>query len=99
MERPLWAICWVRVVRYDSYIDDHVVPEIFISRNKSVALLILEANAPGSSLVKTVEIFDRSHDRVCGIMREYLNSHWQPSTIVGRLFEDEFECDMLWRGA
>ena len=89
------TVWWMRVVWDYPDIYYHIVPEVFVSRDQCIALVILEAHALGSSLVEAVEVLDRGDDRVGGVMREDLDSHRQTCAIIGRFIKDEFECDML----
>lgn len=71
---------WVGIAmaRNDTHINGHVIPQVLVPRNKSVAILVFEAHAARRPFIDTVEIFNGRDDRVRGIMREDLYSHRDP---------------------
>ena len=85
----------LRIVRDDTNIYNHVVLEIVITRDKSIAALVLETHAFGGSFVETVEVLDSGNDGVGGIMWEYLHPHGQSSPMIVSAVEQEFECHIL----
>ena len=85
----------MRVIRNHSDINNHVVPKVLISCNKGDSLFILKADAFGGAFVQTIEVLDSGNYRVSCIMRKYLHSHRQPSTIVGSTIEKQFEGDVF----
>lgn len=88
----------LRVVRYHSNMDDHVVPKVLVSGDEGVSLCILEADAFCSPFVQSVEVLDRGNNGICGIVGEYLYPHRQPCSIVGRTIEQQLERNVLGCG-
>lgn len=58
-------------------------------------MFILEADAAGSAIVDTVEVFNGGHNGVRRIMRVDLHSHWYPCSDLGVLIQQELEGDIL----
>lgn len=78
-------------------VDYHVVSEILISRNQSIALFVLETDSlrAGWARVQAIEILDRSDNGVRGIMRINLDTHGQARAVLRRICEEKLECDTL----
>ena len=53
---------WLRIIKDDANIDDHVVLEILVSCNQCIATLILKANAVRGTFVEAVEVLNSSYD-------------------------------------
>jgi hypothetical protein len=81
----------------DTYVDDHVVCEVLIACDKSVAVCVFKADAFGDSWarVESIEVLHGCHDRVCCVVREDLNAQWQARHSLGRLGEQKFKGDDL----
>jgi hypothetical protein len=58
-------------------------------------MFILEADPTGSTVIYSIEIFDRGDDRVCGVMRIDLNAHRNASSDFGVLIEKQLKGDVL----
>lgn len=56
-------------------INGHIVPQVLIPCYEGDAILILKADTARSAIIDTIEILDRSHNRISGIMRVYLYTH------------------------
>ena len=52
----------IAMPRNDTYIDGHVVPQVLVPRNESIAVLIFEAHTAGCPFIDAVEIFDGRHN-------------------------------------
>ena len=94
-----YLIMWLpygREVWNDSDVDSHIVLEILIPCNESIATLILETDPFGRSLVETVKVLNGGDNGVGSIVCPNLNSHRKPCSIVGTTIEEQLECDILW---
>lgn len=81
----------------DSDVDNHVVAEVFIPRNESIAVFVLEANPlrSGRTRVEAIKVLYRRHNRVGCVMGVNLHSHRQARTVLRSIEEEEFKCDIL----
>lgn len=87
----------IDLCRDDPHINGHVVSQILVPCNEGCPIFILEADAACDAVVDAVEILDRRHDRVRGVMRENLYSHGDSGSNFGVLVQEKFESDVLWR--
>ncbi len=60
-------------------------------------MLVLKAHAArdGWARIKAIEVLDRSHNGVGGIMGVNLNTHGQARTELRTLLEEKLKCDTL----
>jgi hypothetical protein len=58
-------------------------------------MFILEADPTGSTVIYSIEIFDRRDDGIRGIMGIYLNAHRNTSADFGVLIEKQLKGDVL----
>lgn len=81
----------------DADVDNHVVAEVFVARDQSIALVILEADALGASPtgVEAIKILYRRDNGLGCVMRVNLDSHWEARPILGRVQEQQLKCDVL----
>lgn len=68
-----------------SNVDCHIVSQVLVPRNEGGAMLVLETDAAGSTLIDAVEILYGGHNRISCIMRVYLNAHGYPCPDLGVL--------------
>ena len=97
--RISWQVRWLRIVRYHSNMDDHIVLKVLVSGDESVSLSVLKADAFSSPFIQPVKVFDCGNDGICSVVREYLYPHRQSCAIVGNTIEQQLEGDILGRGA
>lgn len=83
----------------DTDVDNHVVAKVFVPRDQSIALVILEADALGASPtgVEAIEVLDRRDNGVGRVMGENLHPHGKARTILRRVKEQQLKCDILGR--
>ena len=80
-ERPVVAVSVAFRIRRegdDPHVDGHVIPQVLIPGNEGGAVIIFKAD-PVPALIDAVEVLDRRHDGVRGIMRIDLDSHGDAS--------------------
>jgi len=83
------------IVKNDSNIDRHVIPEVLVSSNEYVAIGILEVEPGGIALVEPVEIFDSGNDGLGGVVWEDLHLQWKSGPIICSAIEEQLERDCL----
>lgn len=79
----------------DTYVDVHLIMEVLVPRDEGVSTIILEADTIGTT-IETIEVLDSTNDRLCGIVWEDLNSHWQTRLELRHVLDHELKCDALW---
>lgn len=84
----------------DADVDDHVVAEVLVAGDEGVALLVLKAHALGArrARVEAVEVLDRRHDGLGGVVRVDGDTHGEARTTLRRLERHELEFDILGVG-
>lgn len=71
--------------------------EVLVSRDEGVSTIILETDTIGTT-IETIEVLDSTNDRLCGVVRKDLNSHWETRLELRHVLDHEFKCDALWGG-
>lgn len=84
----------IDVLRYPANEDGHVVLEVFVSRDKGVAVAVLEAHTVALTVVDAVEVLNGRNDRFRGVVRPDVHPHRQARARV-RPLQQQLEADML----
>lgn len=91
----LTIIIIVGMNRNDTNIDGHIISQVLIARNKGCASFIFETNTTGSPIIYTIEVLDRSHNRVRRVMGKDLNSHWNARSYFWVFIKEQLERDVF----
>ena len=84
----------IRTVRSDPHVNDHVILEVFVFCNESIAMSVLKAHP--SPFVDAIEILYSTHNGVCRIMRVYEHSQRDTGSLFCIFIENELKGHLLW---
>lgn len=83
------------IVKSDSDIDRHIIPEVLVSGDEYTAICILEIEAGRIALVEPVKVLDSGNDGIRGVVRKNLHLQWKSGPIICSAIEEQLECDCL----